>query len=203
MMSIRFSEIRWGIEIVKKKIIIICLMLSTISLTLSPIVEAYSTTKTHTSTMAQLKKSSIFKKKTQTVEPIARPVSLTGQAVYANIAAIAPNFVGTPYVFGGKTPAGFDCSGFIHYVHQFAGLDILRMSSEDYFKLSSKVNVPEVGDLVFFKDTYKEGISHMGIYMGENTFVHAGSKGVEITKLDNPYWQLHFVAFKRFNVVTD
>lgn len=178
-------------------------MLSIFSLTFTPNVDANSPTKTHISTMAQLKKSAHCKKKTQLVEPLAGPISMSGQAVYANIASIAPEFVGTPYVFGGKTPAGFDCSGFIHYVHQFAGLDLLRMSSEDYYKQATKVNVPEVGDLVFFKDTYKTGISHMGIYMGENKFVHAGSKGVEMTNLSNTYWQQHFVAFKRFNAVTE
>ncbi len=141
-------------------------------------------------------------KKQVIIEPIAGPVTPQGQAIYASIASAVPVFIGTPYAFGGTTPIGFDCSGFIHYVHQMAGLKLARMSSEDYFKESSKVLLPEVGDLVFFKDTYKIGISHMGIYMGNNEFVHASSRGVELTKLDNSYWQKHFVGFKRFHLVT-
>lgn len=185
-----------------KKLMIICLMLITINISLSATADAAITKKTHISSMAQLKKSAKFMKNIQVIEPLAGPISTNGQDVYASIASIAPGFVGVPYVFGGKTPIGFDCSGFIYYVHQFAGLDIVRMSAEDYYKEAAKVLLPEIGDLVFFKDTYKVGISHMGIYMGNNKFVHASSKGVEITNLDNVYWQKHFVGFKRFTMVT-
>ena len=177
-------------------------MLTTFSFAFSPIADAASSKKTHIVSMAQLKKSAIFTKKVQITEPMAGPVSLQGQAVYASIASIAPNYVGTPYIYGGKTVAGFDCSGFIHFIHNIAGLSIDRKSSEDYFKEAKKVLVPEVGDLVFFKDTYKPGISHMGVYIGNNQFIHAASKGVEITKLDNSYWKEHFVGYKRFNKVT-
>ena len=185
-----------------KKLMMICLILSTINISLNTTADAAITKKTHISSMAQLKKSAKFMKNTQVIEPMAGPISANGQEVYAMIASIAPGFVGVPYVFGGKTPTGFDCSGFIYYVHQFVGLDIVRMSAEDYYKKAAKVLIPEIGDLVFFKDTYKVGISHMGIYMGDNNFVHASSKGVEITNLDNVYWQKHFVGFKRFNMVT-
>ena len=186
-----------------KKLMIICLMLTTINVSVSATADAAITKKNHISSMAQLKKSAKFLKKTQVNEPLAGPISASGQKVYASVASIAPKFVGAPYIFGGKTQAGFDCSGFIYYVHQLAGLDIARMSSEDYYKKATKVLLPEIGDLVFFKDTYKIGISHMGIYMGENTFVHASSRGVEITNLNNVYWQKHFVGFKRFNIVTN
>ena len=185
-----------------KKLMIICLMVTTINISFSATADASITKKTHISSMAQLRKSAKFMKKTQLIEPLACPISANGQAVYASIASIAPEFIGVPYVFGGKSPAGFDCSGFIYYIHQFAGLDIVRMSAEDYYKKTAKVLVPEVGDLEFFKDTYKVGISHMGIYLGDKKFVHAGSKGLEITNLDNVYWKNHFVGFQRFNIVT-
>lgn len=185
-----------------KKLTVICLMVSLFSFTFSPIADAASNKKTHIVNMAHLKKSAMFAKQTQIAETLAGPVSSKGQAVYASIINIAPGLIGTPYIFGGKTPAGFDCSGFIHYVHNLAGLPITRKSSEDYYKDAEKVLTPQAGDLVFFKDTYKTGISHMGIYVGNQQFIHAGSKGVEITKLDNAYWQKHFIGFKRFNSVT-
>ena len=83
-----------------------------------------------------------------------------------------------------------------------AGLNMTRQSSESYFTQSATVSSPVIGDLVFFENTYKEGISHMGIYIGNNQFIHAGSKGVEIASLDSVYWKEHFVSFKRFHAVS-
>lgn len=110
----------------------------------------------------------------------------------------AKSLNGTPYVWGGSTPNGFDCSGFIYHVYNKAGKGISRTSSQGYFDRSYYVNSPQKGDLVFFKNTYKSGISHLGIYIGNNQFIHAGSSGVQITSLDNSYWSKHFDSFKRF-----
>ncbi|MBT2600536.1 MULTISPECIES: peptidoglycan endopeptidase [unclassified Oceanobacillus] len=110
----------------------------------------------------------------------------------------AKSLNGTPYVWGGSTPSGFDCSGFIYHVYNKAGKGISRTSSQGYFDRSYYVNSPQKGDLVFFKNTYKSGISHLGIYIGNNQFIHAGSSGVQITSLDNSYWSKHFDSFKRF-----
>jgi peptidoglycan DL-endopeptidase LytE len=106
--------------------------------------------------------------------------------------------LGKPYVWGGSTAAGFDCSGFIYYAFNKSGVNILRTSSEGYYNRSFYVNKPAVGDLVFFENTYKKGISHLGIYVGDNKFIHAGDNGVEITSLDNSYWKSKFDGFKRF-----
>ncbi len=114
------------------------------------------------------------------------------------LVSVAKSLLGIPYVWGGTTPSGFDCSGFIYYVYKQAGKDIKRYSSEGYFDRSYYVNNPEVGDLVFFKNTYKAGISHLGIYLGNNQFINAGSDGVEIASLNNSYWKRHFDSFKRF-----
>ncbi|MGM0841755.1 MAG: LysM peptidoglycan-binding domain-containing protein [Bacillota bacterium] len=106
--------------------------------------------------------------------------------------------LGTPYVWGGTTPEGFDCSGFIYFVHKQAGHTIKRYSSEGYYSRSFYVDNPKPGDLVFFENTYKKGISHLGIYIGNNQFIHAGDNGVEITSLSDSYWSSKFDGFKRF-----
>ncbi|SFL91636.1 peptidoglycan endopeptidase LytE [Gracilibacillus orientalis] len=111
---------------------------------------------------------------------------------------VAKSLEGTGYAWAGTTPSGFDCSGFIYYVYNEAGMDLRRYSSSSYYDRSHYVNNPKVGDLVFFEGTYKSGISHMGIYIGDNKFIHAGSSGVVITSLDNSYWKKHFESFKRF-----
>jgi|SRR5690625_1234225 len=106
---------------------------------------------------------------------------------------------GTKYVWGGQTLNGFDCSGFIHYAYNKAGKSGSRLSTDGYYDRSYYVDNPQVGDLVFFSGTYRAGISHMGIYVGNNEFIHAGtSTGVTITNLDNPYWSKHYEGTKRF-----
>ncbi|MEH7379185.1 LysM peptidoglycan-binding domain-containing protein [Bacillus sp. JJ1533] len=111
---------------------------------------------------------------------------------------VAKGLLGTGYAWGGSTPAGFDCSGFIYYVYKEAGLDTNRYSSEGYHMRSYYVNTPSVGDLVFFQGTYKAGISHMGIYIGNNEFIHASNDGVVISNVNDSYWKKHFEGFKSF-----
>jgi len=125
-----------------------------------------------------------------------------GKATYNKVITIAESLLGIPYVYGGNTTAGFDCSGFVRYVYMNAGLEITRKSSEDYFlNDTTSVETPVPGDVVFFKNTYRSGISHMGIYIGDGQFIHAGSDGVEVSKLEYSYWKDRFVAYKRFNDV--
>jgi LysM repeat protein len=120
------------------------------------------------------------------------PTSMT------SVVDFAKTLKGIPYVWGGNTPAGFDCSGFIHYVFNQTGTKIGRYSAEGYYNRSYYVNQPQVGDLLFFENTYKAGISHMGIYVGNNEFIHADASGVVITNLDNSYYKQRFDGFKRF-----
>ncbi|WP_336636177.1 LysM peptidoglycan-binding domain-containing protein [Lysinibacillus fusiformis] len=125
-----------------------------------------------------------------------------GQVIYKKTVEVAHTLVGTPYLYGGNTPVGLDCSGFIFYAFNQGGLKIGRASSEGYFNgNTTSVQNPVPGDLVFFENTYKEGISHMGIYLGDNKFVHAGTDGVEISDVTYPYWSSKLVAYKRFDSV--
>ncbi|MCR8851160.1 C40 family peptidase [Lysinibacillus fusiformis] len=125
-----------------------------------------------------------------------------GQAIYKKTVEVAQTLVGTPYLYGGNTPVGLDCSGFIFYAFNQGGLKIGRASSEGYYNgNTTSVQIPVPGDLVFFENTYKEGISHMGIYLGDNKFVHAGTDGVEISDVTYPYWSSKLVAYKRFESV--
>lgn len=113
----------------------------------------------------------------------------------------AKSVVGTPYVWGGSNVHGFDCSGFIHWAHVEAGIDISRLTTDGYDTRSYEISKSELkaGDLVFFAGTYRPGISHMGIYVGNNQFIHAGStNGIEVSSLDSNYWSKHFDSFKRF-----
>jgi len=111
----------------------------------------------------------------------------------------ATSLVGTNYTWGGNSPStGFDCSGFIYYVFNQAGMDTNRLTAAGYYNMASIASNPQPGDLVFFANTYGSGISHMGIYIGNNNFVHASSSGVQITSLGNPYWNSHFHSFGSF-----
>jgi cell wall-associated NlpC family hydrolase len=114
----------------------------------------------------------------------------------------ALNLKGTPYVWGGNTPdEGFDCSGFVRYVYGKHGVRLPRTARQMALAL------PEIdwderqpGDLLFFNTTGDE-YSHVGIYMGKNTFVHASSRfeGGQVTVSDanRPYWMQHLTGVRR------
>lgn len=123
----------------------------------------------------------------------------TFSGTYANaIVSTAQTFIGVPYVFGGTTPSGFDCSGYVQYVFKMHGLDIPRLADEQYnFGKAVTRSQLKAGDLVFFT-TYAAGVSHCGIYIGDGKFLHASSsKGVKIDSLDSEYWKPRFIGARK------
>ncbi|WP_165763810.1 C40 family peptidase [Halalkalibacter urbisdiaboli] len=115
------------------------------------------------------------------------------------VVKIAKEYIGVPYKFGGTTPSGFDCSGFIKYVMDKADVKMPRTASEQYNsgEAVKKANLQK-GDLVFF-ETYKPGPSHSGIYVGDGKFIHASSsKGITISSVNDPYyWGPRYLGAKR------
>lgn len=111
----------------------------------------------------------------------------------------AKTLIGSPYKWAGTTPAGFDCSGFIYYVFQKSqGITLPRTTSQLYGNTGLKVSSPSKGDLVFFDTSSgKTGVSHAGIYIGNNQFIHASSsKGITITDMNNSYWAPKYLGAK-------
>lgn len=109
----------------------------------------------------------------------------------------AENLLGSSYVWGGTTPAGFDSSGFIVYVFKQNGINLSRTHRE-YYHEGVSVSTPQRGDVVFF-ETYLDEPSHAGIYLGNNTFIHnSSSQGVIITSMDNSYWSPKYIGAKRY-----
>ncbi|MDX8046172.1 NlpC/P60 family protein [Gracilibacillus sp. S3-1-1] len=115
------------------------------------------------------------------------------------IISSAQSHIGVPYVWGGTTTSGFDCSGYLQYVFQELGVSLPRTVSE-IWNATIPIDQPSVGDLVFF-ETYKPGPSHAGIYLGDGKFIHAGaSNGVEITELSVSYWSERYLGAKRVSL---
>ncbi|MBG9500847.1 peptidase M24 [Bacillus thuringiensis] len=115
----------------------------------------------------------------------------------SSVLAYAKSMQGVPYVWGGTSANGVDCSGYIYHVFKKFGHNISRQSVAGYWSSLPQTSNPQPGDLIYFQNTYKSGPSHMGIYLGGGSFIQAGDKGVAIASLSNSYWKSHFLGYTK------
>jgi cell wall-associated NlpC family hydrolase len=130
------------------------------------------------------------------------PISTQPPAAMDRAASVAVSLVGSPYRYGGNTPKGFDCSGLVQYSYARAGIR-LPHGTEGLRRATYAVPVERIrrGDLLFFHQEGKRA-SHVGIYLGDDEFVHAPSSGkqVHVAPLSDPYWRRNFAGARRIEM---
>lgn len=131
--------------------------------------------------------------KNQPTAPQKKSTKSTSANIRQSIVKISKKYIGTPYKYGGNSPRGFDCSGFVGYVYKQKGYNLPRTSAAQYAQLSP-VKSPRAGDLVFFRNG--RGIGHVGLYIGNGKMIHAPSKGesVRIESIEKPNWQRRYAG---------
>jgi D-gamma-glutamyl-meso-diaminopimelic acid endopeptidase CwlS/peptidoglycan endopeptidase LytE len=129
---------------------------------------------------------------TTTSAPASAPVETTVSKAQAVIDE-AKKYIGVPYVWGGSTPSGFDCSGLVNYVFNKVGVSVPRTVAT-LWAGEKPVSAPIPGDLVFFDINQTGTPSHVGIYLGNNQFIHAGSSGVTISDMTATYWKTRYIG---------
>jgi murein DD-endopeptidase len=126
----------------------------------------------------------------------SRPETVEG--VSQVIVNTATSRIGSPYRYGGRGPNSFDCSGLVHYSYQAAGVEVPPTSAQQY-RASTPIGIEEArpGDLLFFR--YSNKVSHVGIYLGDQQFVHAPSTGghVSVQSLQQAHYRDHFIGAGR------
>ena len=128
------------------------------------------------------------------------PPEALDDEVFAAIIKEAEKYLGYPYVWGGSSPStSFDCSGFVSWVINHSGWDVGRLGAQGLCNICTPVSSSNVkpGDLVFFTGTYDTpGVSHVGIYVGNNMMIHCGDP-ISYANLNSSYWQSHFYRYGR------
>ncbi len=128
---------------------------------------------------------------------VAQQKSTLANVSASSIISFAEQFMGTPYVWGGTSPSGFDCSGFVQFVFDHFGVNLNR-TSEQQFAEGVPVSTSNLkpGDLVFFS-TYAPGATHVGIYMGNGMMIDAEDLGVTIDSVFNSYWGPKYIGARQ------
>ena len=128
------------------------------------------------------------------------PPEALDDEVFAAIIKEAEKYLGYPYIWGGSSPStSFDCSGFVSWVINHSGWDVGRLGAQGLCNICTPVSSANVkpGDLVFFTGTYDTpGVSHVGIYVGNNMMIHCGDP-ISYANLNSNYWQSHFYRYGR------
>jgi cell wall-associated NlpC family hydrolase len=116
-----------------------------------------------------------------------------GNGIRYEVAREALHYLGTPFVWGGASAAGFDCSGFVEHVFAQVGIALPRTADYQYAASHHLRRPLHAGDLVFFQ-TYAPGASHVGIYLGSGEFVHSSRPFVHISRLSDPYYARRYIG---------
>ena len=134
------------------------------------------------------------------------PPEALDDEVFDAIIKEAEKYLGYPYVWGGSSPStSFDCSGFVSWVINHSGWDVGRLGAQGLCNICTPVSSANVkpGDLVFFTGTYDTpGVSHVGIYVGNNMMIHCGDP-ISYANLNSSYWQSHFYRYGRLSGIPD
>jgi cell wall-associated NlpC family hydrolase len=150
-------------------------------------------------TEAELSELAQAGKAADTASPAAPASGKAGESIKDRLLRVAHGMLAVPYRFGGTTLWGLDCSGFVQKAFAFLNLDLPR-SAREQFREGAKVAKADLspGDLVFFR-TYAKYPSHVGIYLGDNRFVHASAseRKVTVDSLDKPYYMKRYLGAKR------
>src|SRR4030088_826999 len=130
--------------------------------------------------------------------PVPNPEPPRSVDLGSAIVELAQMWLGVPYLFGGCTRAGVDCSCFVQNVYAAAGIRLPRVAV-DQFNATVPVSNPQPGDLVFFANTYQPGISHVGIYIGNGLQINAPTTGqvVSVSSVFTGYWGAHYAGAHR------
>ncbi len=131
------------------------------------------------------------------LQRFANGIASRSSAIATSLTRSAMRFIGTPYVFGGTRATGFDCSGYVQHVFAMLGVRLPRTADAQFDAGRRIAKTMHPGDLVFFH-TYAPGVSHVGIYLGNNRFIHSSSShGVAISSLHDTYWAPRYLGAKR------
>jgi cell wall-associated NlpC family hydrolase len=133
--------------------------------------------------------------------PEGNPTAAEADRIRTSVVEMALEAMGTPYVWGGTSENGFDCSGLIQYSYRQHGIELPRVSRAQMragMAVERNVGALQPGDVLGFNAESGGRITHVGLYVGENQFIHSSPRGVEMADLTTRYWRQHWVGARRF-----